>query len=89
MLGSSIKFNIKYIHSLFTIVRLLYIARSIADRKVRGSNPTWPNVNFSGHMKRISEAPLDQCVNWYYSWKPYAGCTQNGSEKVSPRRLER
>ena len=25
----------------------------------------WPNVNFSGHKKWISQAPLDQGVNWY------------------------
>ena len=54
-----------------------------SDREVRDST----NVNFSGHKKWISEAPLDQGVNWYperavsvqvwYSWAPYVGCTPN------------
>ena len=44
----------------------------------------------------ISEAPLDQGVNWYpqravsvqvkYSLAPFVGCIQTGSEIVSPRR---
>ena len=40
-------------------------ARPTADREVRGSNSTLANVNYSGHKKGISEAPLDQVVNWY------------------------
>ena len=62
------------------------VARSPADREVRGSYCLihCPNVNFSRHKKSASEAPLYQSVNWYperavsvqvkYSWAPYFGC---------------
>ena len=55
----------------------------------------WPNVNFSGHKKWISEAPLYQGMNWYpervvsvqvrYSCAPYVGCTQNWEWNSFPR----
>ena len=41
------------------------VVRSTEDREFRGSNPTLPKVNFSGHKKKwISDAPLDQGVIW-------------------------
>ena len=53
----------------------------------------WSYVNFSGHKKWISEAPLDQV--WYtervvyvqvkYSWAPYVDCTQKTGVKLIPR----
>ena len=41
--------------------------RSPADQEVRGSNPTLAKREFlrEQEMNHISEAPLDQGVNWY------------------------
>ena len=36
-----------------------------ADQEVIVQILHWPNMNFSGHKKLISKAPLDQGVNWY------------------------
>ena len=57
------------------------------DRDVPGLKPTLALSEFHGHKEWISEAPLDQGVNWYpertvsvqvwYSWALYVGCTQN------------
>ena len=55
----------------------------------------WSKLNFPGLKKWISEAPLEQGVNWYperavsvqawYSWTPYVGCTQNREWNSFPR----
>ena len=48
-----------YIYYNFTSVRIgLVVARSTADREVRGSNPTHPNVNFPWDKKLVPKNTL-------------------------------
>ena len=72
------------------------VVRSTEDRKVCGLNPTLrPNMNFSGHKKWISKAPLTKV--WFGTLclckLDIPGCRmlaahKTGSEIVSPGRPE-